>query len=438
MPVLRQKDRRAILTELIPCCFGGARGPARCGAPSDDNLGASLMDGAAGSAPGAGQPAHFRRKGTWFRRVRDKLGRVQLPAWTKGKTTQAGPKLQPVLQRQQSSTYLVPEQPLLMTAQSSSFQPEMKLDTIDSQAEANAKLQRDLATQQTTLQVAADAFVKLQYEVAILQAKLRQSARDEAAARQRALRAELRDMSHEEQHARDGVQKDMDSEWEAIVLAFNTPRTDNADEAETTLEPSDALAARECVPRPGIGSAELTFPETRPRSPTHARDCLFIDVICHWVGSFVHRDWARVCSTTASAVYRALIERHHVWFTTAHLIGVFQSVGAAQPLDVMHFGPEPGPLCVARRAALALAREVGTTDTPNLRVRDQFMIHVQIIANMYQDLRLHHMQAFATASCIATDMDNVLIMLEETLEMRRARVVAAGANAAHLPASAAH
>eukprot|EP01062_Namystynia_karyoxenos_P020834 TRINITY_DN17894_c0_g1_i3.p1 TRINITY_DN17894_c0_g1~~TRINITY_DN17894_c0_g1_i3.p1 ORF type:complete len:478 (+),score=116.04 TRINITY_DN17894_c0_g1_i3:85-1434(+) len=446
MTALPQKDSRAVWAEMIPCCFGSGHSSARCGPSADEGyLGVSLIDGA------AAQPAPCRRRSTFSRRGRDELDQVR-PAWAQGKkpaaagATQTGPDLQPSLQVLESSSRLVLEQPRLFMEQSSSFQPEAKQGMIDSKAEANAKqtklqqathkmeafvkLQRDVETLQTKLQQATHAvetFVTLQRDVETLQTKLLQLTQDEAAARQRALRAELRELSREERDAREGTHKDMKDEWEAIVLAFRAPRENNTNEAETTVEPADALAARECVPCTSASGAELTVPEsTGARSQdTYARQCLFIDVICHWVGTFVHRDWARVCSRTAAAVYYVLIERHHVWYTTLQLIGEFQSVGAEQPGDLHFFGPEPGPLAVARQAVQSLSKEVAATDTPKLHARDRFVIHLRIIANMYEGLRLHHWQAFATASAIANDIDDALLTLEETLDMRRARIAAA-------------
>eukprot|EP01062_Namystynia_karyoxenos_P020833 TRINITY_DN17894_c0_g1_i2.p1 TRINITY_DN17894_c0_g1~~TRINITY_DN17894_c0_g1_i2.p1 ORF type:complete len:453 (+),score=113.07 TRINITY_DN17894_c0_g1_i2:85-1359(+) len=421
MTALPQKDSRAVWAEMIPCCFGSGHSSARCGPSADEGyLGVSLIDGA------AAQPAPCRRRSTFSRRGRDELDQVR-PAWAQGKkpaaagATQTGPDLQPSLQVLESSSRLVLEQPRLFMEQSSSFQPEAKQGMIDSKAEANAK--------QTKLQQAThkmEAFVTLQRDVETLQTKLLQLTQDEAAARQRALRAELRELSREERDTRDGTQKDMKNEWEAIVLAFRAPRENNTNEAETTVEPADALAVRECEPCARTSGAELTVPEsTGARSPTYARECLFIDIICHWVGTFVHRDWARVCSRTAAAVCSVLIERHHVWYTTVVLIGKFQSVGAEQPGDLHFFGPEPGPLAVARQAVLSLGKEVAATDTPKLRARDRFVIHLKIIAHMYEELRLQHWQAFAMVNAVANDIDDALLTLEETLDMRRARIAAA-------------
>eukprot|EP01062_Namystynia_karyoxenos_P012689 TRINITY_DN14586_c0_g3_i2.p2 TRINITY_DN14586_c0_g3~~TRINITY_DN14586_c0_g3_i2.p2 ORF type:complete len:367 (+),score=87.51 TRINITY_DN14586_c0_g3_i2:99-1103(+) len=163
------------------------------------------------------------------------------------------------------------------------------------------------------------------------------------------------------------------------------------------------------------------------RRPTYARDWLLLDVICHWVSTFVYRDWACVCSTAARAVAQVIFPVHRVWGTTAKLLGEFQSIGQAGFHDNHHFGPEPGPLLAAHHAVLALHKEALQTRNRDGRWKEFFLIHMQMTANLYEEMRLHQRQMFITSANRATNLLNAFRTLERTLEKRDARLAAATA-----------
>eukprot|EP01062_Namystynia_karyoxenos_P012686 TRINITY_DN14586_c0_g2_i1.p3 TRINITY_DN14586_c0_g2~~TRINITY_DN14586_c0_g2_i1.p3 ORF type:complete len:229 (+),score=33.59 TRINITY_DN14586_c0_g2_i1:590-1276(+) len=214
------------------------------------------------------------------------------------------------------------------------------------------------------------------------------------------------------------------------MLASHAPRSGSPNDGHDTGEPADVQGLPHDDDPTSVGGAELVLPDmATSRSPTHARKCLFIDVICHWVSSFVYRDWACVCSAAAQAVYRVLLPLHGTWTSTALLLGSFQSVGFDSPHDTEFFGPEPGPLVTARDAVLDLRKVAVRTDVCNEGWRDHFLLHMQITAHLYEEMRLCHRQVFITAAYVGSAMDNCLTTLEQTLEMRTARLAAAAEHA---------
>eukprot|EP01062_Namystynia_karyoxenos_P074355 TRINITY_DN7124_c0_g1_i1.p1 TRINITY_DN7124_c0_g1~~TRINITY_DN7124_c0_g1_i1.p1 ORF type:complete len:462 (+),score=122.29 TRINITY_DN7124_c0_g1_i1:84-1388(+) len=407
------------------------RPSARC-TPSDDNLGDSLMDGAA--APPAPPPTAARSRIAALRsRVSRKLDRVQLPAWAKGKkrfacgATQTDTELSPARGYQEISTRLVPEQLPLVAQHSSYFQPEEKQTVIAASAETIAKLQCEMVMMQAKLQRSARAMEvvsKLQGDITTLQAKLLQAEHDETAARRRALRAELQELSHNEHAARGELETEADNEWKALALAFQAPRTSDVDSWAATDKRINAQSTQRGVAPPCCTAvAQLTFPEpTSPRSPTFARECLFIDRICHWVAAFVRRDWACTCSTSAYAVFKVLWQVRDIWTLVALSIGHFQSMGAGNPSDAMICGPELGPLLQARQDIMDLRQKVLITANPNVRWTSQFALHMQIMAHLFEEMRLRHRQMFHEARYIAGDVGGVIGTLDSTLQMVDARL----------------
>eukprot|EP01062_Namystynia_karyoxenos_P074364 TRINITY_DN7124_c0_g1_i18.p1 TRINITY_DN7124_c0_g1~~TRINITY_DN7124_c0_g1_i18.p1 ORF type:complete len:459 (+),score=125.56 TRINITY_DN7124_c0_g1_i18:84-1379(+) len=406
------------------------RPSARC-TPSDDNLGDSLMDGAA--APPAPPPTAARSRIAALRsRVSRKLDRVQLPAWAKGKkrfacgATQTDTELSPARGYQEISTRLVPEQLPLVAQHSSYFQPEEKQTVIAASAETIAKLQCEMVKMQAKLEQSARAVEvvsKLQRDLTTLQAKLLQAEHDETAARRRALRAELQELSHNEHAARGEINMQADNEWEAFILA----RTSDVDSGAAVDVSINAQSAQACVALPCCTAvAQLTFPEpTSPRSPTFARECLFIDRICHWVAAFVRRDWARTCSTSAYAVFKVVFQVRDIWLSVAKPIGSFQSVGTNSAQDTHSFGPEPGVLWAARGEVMGLRQKVIATQTPDIRWAARFALHMQLTAHYYEEMRLRHRQLFQRTTYVVNDLSHVLSTLLEIQESVDARLAAA-------------
>eukprot|EP01062_Namystynia_karyoxenos_P074372 TRINITY_DN7124_c0_g1_i9.p1 TRINITY_DN7124_c0_g1~~TRINITY_DN7124_c0_g1_i9.p1 ORF type:complete len:458 (+),score=125.71 TRINITY_DN7124_c0_g1_i9:84-1376(+) len=403
------------------------RPSARC-TPSDDNLGDSLMDGAA--APPAPPPTAARSRIAALRsRVSRKLDRVQLPAWAKGKkrfacgATQTDTELSPARGYQEISTRLVPEQLPLVAQHSSYFQPEEKQTVIAASAETIAKLQCEMVKMQAKLEQSARAVEvvsKLQRDLTTLQAKLLQAEHDETAARRRALRAELQELSHNEHAARGEINMQADNEWEAFILA----RTSDVDSGAAVDVSINAQSAQACVALPCCTAvAQLTFPEpTSPRSPTFARECLFIDRICHWVAAFVRRDWACTCSTSAYAVFKVLWQVRDIWTLATLQIGRFQSTGNGNHTDALICGPGLGPLLHARQDIMDLRQKVLITANPNVRWTSQFALHMQIMAHLFEEMRLRHRQMFHEARYIAGDVGGVIGTLDSTLQMVDARL----------------
>eukprot|EP01062_Namystynia_karyoxenos_P074369 TRINITY_DN7124_c0_g1_i6.p1 TRINITY_DN7124_c0_g1~~TRINITY_DN7124_c0_g1_i6.p1 ORF type:complete len:463 (+),score=124.33 TRINITY_DN7124_c0_g1_i6:84-1391(+) len=410
------------------------RPSARC-TPSDDNLGDSLMDGAA--APPAPPPTAARSRIAALRsRVSRKLDRVQLPAWAKGKkrfacgATQTDTELSPARGYQEISTRLVPEQLPLVAQHSSYFQPEEKQTVIAASAETIAKLQCEMVKMQAKLEQSARAVEvvsKLQRDLTTLQAKLLQAEHDETAARRRALRAELQELSHREHTARCDTEMEADNEWNMLVFAFQDPGTSDTNCGETTEECVNAQSTVACVALPcSTAIAQPTFPEpTSPRSPTFARECLFIDRICHWVAAFVRRDWARTCSTSAYAVFKVVFQVRDIWLSVAKPIGSFQSVGTNSAQDTHSFGPEPGVLWAARGEVMGLRQKVIATQTPDIRWAARFALHMQLTAHYYEEMRLRHRQLFQRTTYVVNDLSHVLSTLLEIQESVDARLAAA-------------
>eukprot|EP01062_Namystynia_karyoxenos_P074368 TRINITY_DN7124_c0_g1_i5.p1 TRINITY_DN7124_c0_g1~~TRINITY_DN7124_c0_g1_i5.p1 ORF type:complete len:568 (+),score=165.98 TRINITY_DN7124_c0_g1_i5:84-1706(+) len=190
------------------------RPSARC-TPSDDNLGDSLMDGAA--APPAPPPTAARSRIAALRsRVSRKLDRVQLPAWAKGKkrsacgATQTDLEPRPVLHFQEFTTSMRVAEPLLLIMeQSSSFQPEEKQFIV-------AQLQR---------------------EVAALQGERRRWVGNAAVAQENVLRAALR-VWDDEDGARAAVEQLASNEFQALQQAFRAPGEDSTNKKEATEKKS--------------------------------------------------------------------------------------------------------------------------------------------------------------------------------------------------------
>eukprot|EP01062_Namystynia_karyoxenos_P011279 TRINITY_DN14029_c0_g2_i1.p1 TRINITY_DN14029_c0_g2~~TRINITY_DN14029_c0_g2_i1.p1 ORF type:complete len:417 (+),score=56.03 TRINITY_DN14029_c0_g2_i1:49-1251(+) len=342
----------------------------------------------AGSVQGAAPLAKAAspRRGTrwnWLVSARDAISRRLRAVVTRGKRERA-----PGFTQTDSASEC---RPALQPQEHTLSQPEAKREVIEARA-VIAQLQQDLAVQ-----------------------------------RQRALRAELRLLSHDEDKARGDLQDDVEHELEALALAFRALGTGDARPLVAT-QPADALCTSANTPRPRTGNAELSFPEpTSPRSPTYARECLFIDRICHWVGSFVYRDWARVCPTTARAVQQAMQQSHAVWMDMANMLGQFQSSGQGIVTDNRFFGSALGPLAAARDEVRAL-RDKAVRAGADKRWRDRFLVHMQVTAHLYEEMRLLHRQVYFTAACITSDRYHAIVTLEQTLEMHDARTAAAGSS----------
>eukprot|EP01062_Namystynia_karyoxenos_P012697 TRINITY_DN14586_c1_g1_i1.p1 TRINITY_DN14586_c1_g1~~TRINITY_DN14586_c1_g1_i1.p1 ORF type:complete len:471 (+),score=74.49 TRINITY_DN14586_c1_g1_i1:86-1414(+) len=256
------------------------------------------------------------------------------------------------------------------------------------------------------------------------------AALDSPRTRQDALGAGLR-LWHDEEQGRAAVLVEMQREWQANMLDLHAPRCEADDRA--TEDPTPTLCTYSNTPQPRTDNMSLLLPEpTSPRSPTYARECLFIDRICHWVGSFVYRDWACVCSTTARGVHRALVETYGVWSQVAHMLGRYQSSGQGLSTDDRYFGPVPGPLVSARDGVRALHDKAARCEC-DPRWGDRFTTHMLITVHLYEEMRLLHRQVFITAAIITTDVHCTLVTLEQTLEKYDARASATGSSQEEAP-----
>eukprot|EP01062_Namystynia_karyoxenos_P051806 TRINITY_DN40893_c0_g1_i1.p2 TRINITY_DN40893_c0_g1~~TRINITY_DN40893_c0_g1_i1.p2 ORF type:complete len:567 (+),score=140.09 TRINITY_DN40893_c0_g1_i1:91-1791(+) len=212
------------------CCAPRRRSPALGGAGADgEYLGASLADAATGQVSGAARPAHRRRGAALARRACAtdgfRRGRAA-PEELRCGATQTDPEPRAALQTQESSTCHLVQVPVHLTPKvSSSFQPEVKANIYPA-AEANA-LQREVGTLTEPLKEReGEAVVKLQKEVQELR-----------------LRAELGELPHDERSNRDEIELQMAKEWEAILLAFRAPRTDEVCKVEVADDPEGGQIA---------------------------------------------------------------------------------------------------------------------------------------------------------------------------------------------------
>eukprot|EP01062_Namystynia_karyoxenos_P064926 TRINITY_DN5807_c2_g2_i3.p1 TRINITY_DN5807_c2_g2~~TRINITY_DN5807_c2_g2_i3.p1 ORF type:complete len:448 (+),score=74.82 TRINITY_DN5807_c2_g2_i3:77-1345(+) len=388
-------------------CRAGRRGEAQCGGAADaDAVNTCLLGTVTGQGQGAAQPASpkspRRGRGTVLHGLRDALSRLlakfsKKPVTSDSTQTESSED-QPQLLIQEHSLMLATKRTFLSAQQSSCSQPELKQGVIDCKA----------------LQIA-----QLQSELAALQAQLELSARNEAAARQNALGAGLR-LWHDEEKGRADVLLQMKTEWQDNMFTLHAPSCD-----EVTADPTHTQHTYADAPHPRTDSMESLLPEpTSSRSPTYARECLFIDKICHWVGSFVYRDWARVCSTTARGVQRALLETYGVWSTAADMLGKYQSSGRRLSGDNHYFGSVPGPIVAARDEVRALHDKVVRCQCTQ-RWQGRFVLHLLITANMYEEMRLLHRRVFMTAANMTTDLHRTLLTLEQTLGSYDSRAAAA-------------
>eukprot|EP01062_Namystynia_karyoxenos_P074373 TRINITY_DN7124_c0_g2_i1.p1 TRINITY_DN7124_c0_g2~~TRINITY_DN7124_c0_g2_i1.p1 ORF type:complete len:447 (+),score=72.06 TRINITY_DN7124_c0_g2_i1:109-1341(+) len=404
MRMLTFKQLRAAWSKCGPSNGARRRGLARgASALGDGTTGDPLLDRApAGPPQRAAQlpPASpHRGSGSAFDRALAALRRLlaKLPKPFSFSAPQTNSSTECQLHYQEHSPSLVPKCCTLSPQQSSSSQPEVKQAVLLSNA----------------------VTIALQREVADLQARLHEAVRD--GARQRAALAGLQ-LWYDQDQGRGDVELEMDNEWEALVSSF---RSGDAHHGETTEAPTVIQGvSTECAVSGG-SAGQLTFPEpATPRDPDFARKCLFIDQICYWVGTFVRRDWARTCSTTARAVFHVVLEVHNTWYSAAHPLGIFQSAGAKDPGDHHDHGPEPGPLLGARQAVLDLRNQVIDTDTPDWRWANRFALHMHLTATLYLEMRLRHRQLYAEGRYIVQDLGCVLTTLHKTLQMYDARAAA--------------
>eukprot|EP01062_Namystynia_karyoxenos_P024404 TRINITY_DN19513_c0_g1_i2.p1 TRINITY_DN19513_c0_g1~~TRINITY_DN19513_c0_g1_i2.p1 ORF type:complete len:411 (+),score=57.99 TRINITY_DN19513_c0_g1_i2:76-1308(+) len=331
------------------------------------------------------------------RRSRSWLGR---PAVSESTQTDLPPEPPPALQHREDCFVLAQERRALFTQQSSLSQPELKQAVIDSNASVIAELQCELAALRDNME-------ELRADLQLLAP---------AAAQGRTL------LSRDEEQARGDVELEMHDARAALMLSFHLS---SANGATATDEHRCAQSSHGLVQRSGALAAQLTFAEpTGARSPTYARECLFIDQVCHRVGTFVRRDWARACSTTARAVFKAVLEVHGVWMSVARPLGQFQSAGAQHNGDHGDFGPEAGVLMEARQSVIALRNTVIDTQTPNWRWSNRFALRMELLATLYLEMRLRHRQAYIEVRDIVVDLGNVLTTLDDTLQMHAARTAA--------------
>eukprot|EP01062_Namystynia_karyoxenos_P024403 TRINITY_DN19513_c0_g1_i1.p1 TRINITY_DN19513_c0_g1~~TRINITY_DN19513_c0_g1_i1.p1 ORF type:complete len:412 (+),score=61.11 TRINITY_DN19513_c0_g1_i1:76-1311(+) len=332
------------------------------------------------------------------RRSRSWLGR---PAVSESTQTDLPPEPPPALQHREDCFVLAQERRALFTQQSSLSQPELKQAVIDSNASVIAELQCELAALRDNME-------ELRADLQLLAP---------AAAQGRTL------LSRDEEQARGDVELEMHDARAALMLSFHLS---SANGATATDEHRCAQSSHGLVQRSGALAAQLTFAEpTGARSPTYASECLFIDQICHWVGTFVRRDWARVCSTTARAVFKAVLEVHGVWMSVARPLGQFQSEGSAHPGDHRDHGPEPGQLERGFQAVHDLRNRVVTTETGDQRWGSRFALHMELTCILYREMRVRHRQLFIEVRHIVVDLSGVLTTLNDTLKMHDAHVAAA-------------
>eukprot|EP01062_Namystynia_karyoxenos_P083026 TRINITY_DN9469_c0_g1_i1.p1 TRINITY_DN9469_c0_g1~~TRINITY_DN9469_c0_g1_i1.p1 ORF type:complete len:471 (+),score=73.56 TRINITY_DN9469_c0_g1_i1:84-1415(+) len=236
----------------------------------------------------------------------------------------------------------------------------------------------------------------------------------------------LRVLPFDEDRARGDVQLAEHDEWAAVMREFDGtwPPTANNEMSNDVLQGTRGSQEGVVPPR----AAELTVPESASRRPpSFARECLFIDRICHWVATFVHRDWARVCSTSAQAVYEVLCHVQDIWGSVTVDLGRYQSLGSGNPADHRDYGPEPGVLPAARRAVLDLRHAVGRAQVSGRGVRwyNRFALHIELAANLYDEMRMRIRLVYYEARCIVADLLSPIDTLGDTLDMRNARVAAA-------------
>eukprot|EP01062_Namystynia_karyoxenos_P012696 TRINITY_DN14586_c0_g3_i9.p2 TRINITY_DN14586_c0_g3~~TRINITY_DN14586_c0_g3_i9.p2 ORF type:complete len:411 (+),score=77.05 TRINITY_DN14586_c0_g3_i9:78-1310(+) len=402
MPTIGRRQLRAVRAAFSARCPWGRRCSARSGGTSEgEPLRTSRTSDGPGPRQGAAQVAPPPASGVrnFINRLLARLPQRKKPAASGSTQTAFRNEVKPTFQDQDHS--FAQEWQVVSPRQSGLSQSEVDQNPVDSQTV--------FAT-------------RLQAEIAALQEKLQCAVREEAAARQRARCLELQMLPLREEQDRGDVETEMCRELATLTRAFPAPGTGNSEGRQAPNGHADGRKGR------GDHALDLVPAETAgSRRPTYARDWLLLDVICHWVSTFVYRDWACVCSTAARAVAQVIFPVHRVWGTTAKLLGEFQSVGQASNHDSHLFGPEPGPLLAAHDAVLALHNEALQTENPDGRWKQHFLLNMRMTALLYEEMRLHQRQEFITSANRATNLLNAFRTLERTLEKRDARLAAATA-----------
>eukprot|EP01062_Namystynia_karyoxenos_P017427 TRINITY_DN16411_c0_g1_i1.p1 TRINITY_DN16411_c0_g1~~TRINITY_DN16411_c0_g1_i1.p1 ORF type:complete len:475 (+),score=139.55 TRINITY_DN16411_c0_g1_i1:113-1426(+) len=158
---------------------------------------------------------------------------------------------------------------------------------------------------------------------------------------------------------------------------------------------------------------------------SNAVEALFIDNIGFWVAAYVPRSWAPVCSKAARSVVRVLHVYRQGWESVRLALGHWQSRGTAYRPDCDLFGPEPGPLIAASEELKALKGQIVRTPWPQMRGGErklnyslhQWCVHIDIIANVWEEMRLKYRQLYVSATVTTWDLDDVRDTLEEALAM---------------------
>eukprot|EP01062_Namystynia_karyoxenos_P010078 TRINITY_DN13579_c0_g1_i1.p1 TRINITY_DN13579_c0_g1~~TRINITY_DN13579_c0_g1_i1.p1 ORF type:complete len:425 (+),score=77.04 TRINITY_DN13579_c0_g1_i1:79-1275(+) len=152
------------------------------------------------------------------------------------------------------------------------------------------------------------------------------------------------------------------------------------------------------------------------RIPTH--DALFVDNVCYWLAAFVPSSWAPVCSGSARAVLGTITTYSQGWADTARSLGQWQSKGSDHPPDRDSFGPEKGDPHYGQIQLRLLKRRAIAAPHRGSRVWfNRWMLHMDILANLYEWMRLQCKSLYLRAKVIHWDLDKVRQTLKDVLDM---------------------
>eukprot|EP01062_Namystynia_karyoxenos_P029811 TRINITY_DN22333_c0_g1_i1.p1 TRINITY_DN22333_c0_g1~~TRINITY_DN22333_c0_g1_i1.p1 ORF type:complete len:498 (+),score=98.58 TRINITY_DN22333_c0_g1_i1:83-1576(+) len=159
---------------------------------------------------------------------------------------------------------------------------------------------------------------------------------------------------------------------------------------------------------------------------SNASEAIFIDQICFWISTFVHRDWARVCSRSARMVAHVMFVFKEGWVSVVDLLGHWQSQGAPCRFDRLNFGPEPGPLMAAagdmdrlRHKARSLQLNSGNAFWFN-----RWYVYMGMTVNLYDEMQLRSKEIFLTARQTCILLAHTVDSLNAALEMYDSRKAA--------------
>eukprot|EP01062_Namystynia_karyoxenos_P040282 TRINITY_DN29387_c0_g2_i1.p1 TRINITY_DN29387_c0_g2~~TRINITY_DN29387_c0_g2_i1.p1 ORF type:complete len:474 (+),score=68.73 TRINITY_DN29387_c0_g2_i1:71-1423(+) len=180
-----------------------------------------------------------------------------------------------------------------------------------------------------------------------------------------------------------------------------------------------------CAKEAEAAAGDLAVGPLHRRSKSKAAKVLLEDNVCFWVATFVRRDWARACISSARAVWGVISVCITGWIDTCFELGQFQSMGWENEYDASVWGPAPGPIMEARVEIYRLRLSVKHDDRYDRTVTNwisRWRLHMDFTMLLYEEMRLRLREVFQRMKQMTQGLQDVAGVLQDMLEARDRRL----------------